>query len=117
VTINKALTINGPRWVVSGGGISRIAVFGDITFSESHASFIGIRAIRISSVNAAETALSNTKIQRCIIDTKVDLVLENWSNCSIEGKVFTEWNADNLDTKINLSMDIRKNVYLILKNR
>lgn len=98
MTINKALTLIGPGWVVSGGGISRVAIFGDVIFSESNTTFIGLRAFRIASVNNTVTLFSNITIHRCIIDTKVDLVSENWNNCSIEGCVFTEFSAYNISS-------------------
>ena len=49
VTLDKALTILGPGWVVSGGGISKVAVFGNITIQASNTRIIGVRAINIVS--------------------------------------------------------------------
>jgi hypothetical protein len=109
VTMNKALTVIGPGWVVSGGGISRVAIFGTITFSESGSRFIGLRAASITSVNAGLALLSDIIIQRCIIDVSVNAAAEDWENCNIEGCVFSEWNGYNI-TSANSSVIITASV-------
>jgi len=115
VTLDKALTILGPGWVVSGGGVSRVAIFGIITFNSSNTSFIGIRAISIISITASATELSNIKIHRCIIDVSVNLNSEDWNNSSIEGCIFSEFNGFNITSNsgnIVLSGSIiRNNVF------
>jgi hypothetical protein len=115
MTINKALTLIGPGWVVSGGGISRVAILGDVTFSESNTTFIGLRAFHIVSVNGSLTQLSNVTIHRCIIDTSVDLGSEDWSDCSIEGNIFSQWNAYNITSNTSswvlTGSSIRNNIF------
>lgn len=97
-TIDKSISLIGPGWVVNGGGISRVAICGNITIGAHNVRVEGLRFAVMNMSNSSGTSIDNLSVKRCISDDQILASSENINNALIEGCLFTKFNDYNLSS-------------------
>ncbi len=117
VSTNKQLTFIGPGFDLGSGSPSGIAQLGVVSLTgptANNCKFMGLRLFQIISTDAAISLFSGIQVIRCQIDDCLYLSNDDWTNCTVEGCLFTSAgpNVTGNNSAANLlASNVRNNIF------